>query len=93
MACPSVEVKRKVHFSMKVPIVIEIPRETIEIDYSSDQYSLMLFIREVDKPKTCEYGQDYSLPFNVPRRVDMRLYKVGSQASAVVHRLRAILLS
>ena len=78
---------------MKVPLTIEIHRESIVIDHSSNQYSLSLFIRDVDKPKTCEYGKDYSLSANVPRRVDMRLHKVGSQVSVVVHRLRGILLS
>ena len=52
----------------------------------------MHVIREEDKPKTCKYGKDYSLP-GIPRRVDFRFYKVRSQMSAVVHRLRGIWLS
>ena len=39
------------------------------------------------------YGKDYSMPENVPRRVDIRFHKVRSQISAVVHRLRGIWLS
>ena len=93
VACPSVESERMIRFSNEAPQIIEIPRESVVVDETNGDYSLRLIIREFDKPKTCVYGLDYSLSDNVPRRVDMRFYKVKSQISAVVHRLRGIWLS